>query len=422
MIIEFSVQNYRSIKELQSLSLLAAPIKSKNSNLDGDNIFQVSDKLSLLKSTAIYGANGSGKSNMVRALIVMLVFVDKSFKDDEIGKRIIEPFAFDRSSFKDPTFFQLVFICDGIKYRYGFEAKGNEVKSEWLFGTPGKKEVYYFTREGDKIQINEDKFSEGKGLQDKTSPTNLFVNVCKAFYGPISKQIIDFFKFRISISAGVNDTGFRESTLALMKDEEIKQKIVALLNEADFGIQSISNKQVTANDLPEGTPGDVVQKVSSKNLEFLLSKRPVFDENGIEVGTRELLMDSQESDGTLKFFNYSGAILDALKDGGILIIDEFDARLHPLLTRKLVKMFNSPASNKNNAQLVFVTHDTNLLDNSLLRRDQIYFTEKNKRSETVLYSLADFKGIRNDASYEKDYIKGKYGAIPFLGNFDKLFE
>ena len=133
-------------------------------------------------------------------------------------------------------------------------------------------------------------------------------------------------------------------------------------------------------------------------------------------------MDSQESDGTLKFFNYSGAILDALEEGGTLIIDEFDARLHPLLTQKLVKMFNSPVSNKKNAQLIFVTHDTNLLDNSLLRRDQIYFTEKNKRSETVLYSLADFKGIRNDASYEKDYIKGKYGAIPFLGNFEKLFE
>ena len=100
----------------------------------------------------------------------------------------------------------------------------------------------------------------------------------------------------------------------------------------------------------------------------------------------------------------------------------FDARLHPLLTRKLVKMFNSPVSNKKNAQLVFVTHDTNLLDNSLLRRDQIYFTEKNKCSETVLYSLVDFKGVRNDASYEKDYIKGKYGAIPFLGNCEKLFE
>jgi uncharacterized protein len=421
MILEFSVKNYRSIKELQTLSMIASPVKSRNAELDINNVFQISDKLSLLKSVAIYGANGSGKSNLVKALITMLVYIEKSFQDDEIGKRIIEPFAFDRSSFQEPTFFQLVFLSNKTKYRYGFEVKAGKVRSEWLFGTPGKKEVYYFTREGEQIQINEDKFSEGKGLETKTSLTNLFINVCKAFNGTVSKQIIDYFKNNILISAGVNDTGFRGTTLALMKDEVIKQKILTLLNEADFGIQGITNKHINAGDLPEGTKIDI-SKLTSEKLEFLLSKRPVFDENGKEIGTRELLMDSQESDGTLKFFNYSGAILDTLEDGGALIIDEFDARLHPLLTKKLVKMFNSPVSNKKNAQLIFVTHDTNLLDNSLLRRDQIYFTEKNKRSETVLYSLADFKGIRNDASYEKDYIKGKYGAIPFLGNFEKLFE
>ena len=422
MIIEFSVKNYRSIKELQTLSMIAAPIKSKNENLDNENVFQISDKISLLKTAAIYGANGSGKSNLVKALITMFVFIDKSFQDDEIGKRIIEPFAFDRFSFMEPTFFQLVFFSNNTKYRYGFEVKAGKVRSEWLFGTPGKKEVYYFTREGEKIQINDDKFSEGKGLETKTSLTNLFINVCKAFNGTVSKQIIDYFKTNILISAGVNDTGFRGTTLALMKDEVIKQKILSLLNEADFGIQGITNKPINAGDLPEGTSIDIVSRVTSEKLEFLLSKRPVFDENGKEIGSRELLMDSQESDGTLKFFNYSGAILDTLEDGGALFIDEFDARLHPLLTRKLVKMFNSPVSNQKNAQLIFVTHDTNLLDNLLLRRDQIYFTEKNKRSETVLYSLADFKGVRNDASYEKDYIKGKYGAIPFLGNFEKLFE
>ena len=133
-------------------------------------------------------------------------------------------------------------------------------------------------------------------------------------------------------------------------------------------------------------------------------------------------MDGHESDGTQKFFNYSGVITYDLIYGSALFLDEFDARLHPMLTKKIVEMFNSPTLNKNGAQLVFVTHDTNLLDNSLLRRDQIYFTEKNKMQETVLYSLADFKGIRNDASYEKDYINGKYGAIPFLGDFEKLFQ
>jgi len=422
MIIEFSVKNYRSIKELQTLSLIAAPIKSKNQELDNNNLIPVSEKLSLLKSVAIYGANGSGKSNLIKSLIMMFIFIDKSFQEDELGKRIIEPFAFDKTSFQEPTFFQLIFICDQVKYRYGFEVKENTVVNEWLFGTPGKKEVYYFLREGAKIQINDDKFEEGKGLVDKTSSSNLFLNVCKAFNGRVSKQILDFFRFRIGISAGVNDTAFRESTLKLMKDAVIKQQIISLLNVADFGIQDISNKRISAADLPDSSLAELRKKVADETWEFLLSKRPVFNESGDVIGQRELLMESQESDGTLKFFNYSGAILDALMDGGALFIDEFDARLHPMLTRKIIEMFNSNKMNKNGAQLVFVTHDTNLLDNSIMRRDQIYFTEKNKLSQTVLYSLADFKGVRNDASYEKDYINGKYGAIPFLGNFAKLFE
>jgi AAA15 family ATPase/GTPase len=422
MIIEFSVKNYRSIKKLQTLSLVAASIKSKNPELDAKNVISISEKLSLLKSAAIYGANGSGKSNLIKALITMLVFIDRSFQDDQIGKRIIEPFAFDLESHKEPSFFQVVFICDHVRYRYGFEVYQNIVVSEWLFGTPGKKEVYFFTREKSEIQINEDKFGEGKGLIDKTSPNNLFLNVCKAFNGKVSKQINDFFKLKIAISAGVNDTGFRESTLELMKKPDVKQRIISLLNVADFGIQDITNKQITPDDLPESSPNELLKRISDEKLEFILSKRPVFNSQGEKVGTRELLLDTQESDGTLKFFNYSGAILDALSDGGALFIDEFDARLHPLLSRKLVEMFNSSVINKNNAQLVFVTHDTNLLDNAILRRDQIYFTEKNRQSETELYSLAEFKGVRNDATFENDYIKGKYGAIPFLGNFEKLFE
>ncbi len=421
MIIEFSVKNYRSIKELQTLSLIAAPIKSKNVELDTNNLIPVSDKLSLLKSVAIYGANGSGKSNLIKALITMFIFIDKSFQDDEVGNRIVEPFAFNKTSFLEPTFFQLIFICDRVKYRYGFEVRQNTVISEWLFGSPGKKEVYYFTREGSKIQINEDKFEEGKGLIDKTSFNNLFLNVCKAFNGKISKQILDFFRFRISISEGVNDTAFHKSTLTLMKDTVIKQQIISLLNVADFGIQDINSKRITAADIPDDSFAELRKKVADETWEFLMSKRPVFDENGEVIGERELLMEGQESDGTLKFFNYSGAVLDALMDGGALFIDEFDARLHPLLTKKIVELFNSQQINKNGAQLIFVTHDTNLLDNSVLRRDQIYFTEKNKLSQTVVYSLADFKGVRNDASYEKDYINGKYGAIPFLGNFEKLF-
>ena len=422
MIIEFSVKNYRSIKELQTLSMVAAPIKSKYPELDTNNIIKVSDKLSLLKSVAIYGANGSGKSNLIKALYIMLIFIRDSFKNDQLGKFIIEPFELNQESQNEPTFFQLIFICDDIRYRYGFEVFDNEVKSEWLFGTPDKKEVYFFTREGSTIQINEKQFGEGKNLVDKTSESNLFMNIAKAFNGKVSKQIFDYLNYEIAISTGVADQGFRNTTLTLIKNETIKQQILSLLNFADFGIQDINYKKMTIDDLPANSPKGFSEDVATGNLELLFSKRSIQNEKNENVGYRMFLMDGQESDGTQKFFNYSGIITKTLQYGSALFLDEFDARLHPMLTKKLVEMFNSPTINKNGAQLVFVTHDTNLLDNTLLRRDQIYFTEKNKMQETVLYSLADFKGVRNDASYEKDYINGKYGAIPFLGDFEKLFQ
>ena len=422
MIIEFSVKNFRSIKDLQVLSLIAAPIKSKYPDLDSDNTIRVTDKLSLLRTIAIYGANGSGKSNIVKAFIAMLIFIRDSFKDDKIGEQIIEPFELNTETIGAPTFFQLIFICQGIKYRYGFEVYKNKVISEWLFGTPEKKEVYFFTREGNEIRINENQFAEGKDLTDKTSENNLFLNVCKAFNGLVSKRITEFFIRKIAISTGINDMAFRGITQFLMSDKSYKEKILSMLNMADFGVQDISNKKNSAEELPKNTSKDLLSDASTEKIEFILVKRPLFDAKGANKGDRTWIMDNQESDGTQKFFNYSGAVLNALNEGGTLVLDEFDARLHPSLTKKLVEMFQAPSVNKNGAQLIFVTHDTNLLDNTLLRRDQVYFTEKNKFSETQLYSLAEFKGIRNDASYEKDYIKGKYGAIPFLGNFEKLFE
>ncbi|MDO8928761.1 MAG: AAA family ATPase, partial [Bacteroidota bacterium] len=142
---------------------------------------------------AIYGANGSGKSNMVKAIHVMLVFIRDSFKYDMLGQGIVEPFLLNPESFNLPTYFQLIFICENIRYRYGFEVLGNEVKSEWLFGTPDKSEVYFFVRDASSIKINEKKFAEGKNLNDKTSKSNLFLNIVKAFNGKISNKIVYYF-------------------------------------------------------------------------------------------------------------------------------------------------------------------------------------------------------------------------------------
>lgn len=418
MIIEYSVKNYRSIKELQTLSLVAAPIKSKYPELDTNNLIHVSDKLSLLKTVGIYGANGSGKSNIIKSLISMLLFVRDSFKNDDLGVMLIDPFLLNKTNKEEPSFFQLTFICDTVKYRYGFELFKNEVLSEWLFGTPEKNEVYYFTREGADINVNKKHFSEGLGLAEKTSKNNLFLNITKAFNGKLSKEIYDFFIHKISLNAGVNDIGFRDRTLELLKYSDYKQKIINLLNEADFGINDINHHRIKKEDLPDNAPQDLLKDAAEGKIDILVSHRSLRENNhDLDV---TFSFDDKESEGTKKLFNYSGIVIDALQKGRSLFIDEFDSRLHPLLTKRLVEMFNSSELNKEGAQLVFVTHDTNLLDNTLMRRDQIYFVEKKKNFETELYSLVDFKGVRNDASFEKDYIKGKYGAIPFLGNFENI--
>ncbi len=398
MLVEFSVQNFKSIKELQTVSFVAAPIVSKYKNVDTDNVFRASEKDNLLKTIGLYGANGSGKSNLIKALAAMTLFVKQSFHNEKLGSELIMPFAYDKTALQNPTFFQIVFFLSGKKYRYGFEILGNHVVTEWLFGTAHKNEVVYFTRENQKIDINKTQFSEGIGAEKKTRPTNLFLNVADALNGQVAESVKKYLTDYIVVSS--NDWAFRELSVRYLEDKRDKQAILQWLNDADMGISDI-----TKNETPESIKNNLGNRLLS-----------------IRQGDHDLVnapFDIYESEGTKKFFNYSSILLSALKIGKVVILDEFDAHFHPLLSKKIITLFHAP-TNLKFAQLLFVTHDTHLLDAQMMRRDQIYFVEKNQKGESTFYSLADFKGIRNDASFEKDYIKGKYGAIPFLGNFDQF--
>lgn len=402
MIVEFSVKNYKSIKDLQTVSFVAAPIVSKYKNVDTDNIFQATEKDILLKTVGLYGANGSGKSNLVNALQAMTLFVKQSFNNDKLGSEIVIPFSYDSQTLHSPTFFQIVFFLSGKKYRYGFEVLGNTVVTEWLFGTAQKNEVVYFTRENNKIDINKTQFSEGIGAEKKTRPTSLFLNVADALNGQIAESVKTYLTDYIIVSS--NDLSFRDLSMRYLENQADKQALLQLLNYADLGIRDVAKV-----DIPDSLPESVKKSLGNG----LVSIRQ--GENGLINAP----FDLTESEGTKKFFNYSSLLLMALKTGKAVILDEFDAQFHPLLSKKIIELFHAP-TNLKSAQLLFVTHDTHLLDARLMRRDQIYFVEKNQKGESSFYSLADFKGIRNDASFEKDYIKGKYGAIPFLGNFEQL--
>lgn len=426
MIIEFSVGNFRSIREMQTLSMTAANIVSKYKDVDSKNLINVSEKLSLLKSKAIYGANASGKSNLIRGLVTFIAIVNKSVKDDRILEERIENFKLSTETENVPTFFQLTFILNEVLYRYGFEATSKEIVSEWLFGSPGKKEVPFFTREGRDINVNENKFKEGNKFTDLfkqedndiARSNSLFLTSVKSFSGGLSKDIVEYIS-RIFVVSGLSDTIMHSFAGEALSETDTKRKIVELLKIADTGISDVERIEITKENLTDDTPEEVVQDIEQgKKYATIVTEHKRFNSKLKEVKPVVFSMLRNESQGSRKMFEISPFILQSLEESRTLVIDEFDARFHPLLTQKLVELFNSTSNTK--SQFIFATHDTNLLNAKLLRRDQICFAEKDKYGASHFYSLVDFKGIRNDSSFEKDYIAGRYGAIPFLGDFNSI--
>jgi uncharacterized protein len=400
MLIEFSIGNYKSFKDVVTFSMVAANITSKDKSLDVNNLHCTEEDLCLLKSAAIYGANGSGKSNFAGAVLFMRDFVFNSSKSTQESETIpVEAFRLSVETEEGPSFFEIVFLIDGIKYRYGFEVNAERVIKEWLFTTTSRKESKLFVRDENGIVVMP-KFKEGKDLIDKTRENALFLSVVAQFNGAISKQVINWFR-RLSVISGLEDRTYRSYTERTFADESHRDSILQFIKRLDLGISDIQIQSMS------GAPKQVVT-VHRK-----------YDSKGKPTSVEMFDIDSHESEGTKKLFALAGPLMETLKSGRILVIDELDARLHPLITLAVIDLFHSPEANAKGAQLIFITHDTNLLSNKIFRRDQIWFAEKDKHGATHMHSLVEYK-VRNDASFESDYIHGKYGAIPFLGDLRRL--
>jgi uncharacterized protein len=422
MLIEFSVGNYLSFKEQVTFSMVASKIVAKDKSLDENNVFKIDDDLSLLKSAAIYGANASGKSNFIDALSFMRKFVLSSSKDTQAAEPIeAEAFRLDSETVAKPSFFEVVFLLDGKKYRYGFEVDTEKVVSEWLFFTPKTKEAKLFTRASEGIVFS-GSFKEGKGLGEKTRTNALFLSVAAQFNGTIAQQILAWFR-NLGIISGFVDDGIRAFTIKGLEIDEIRPDIVKLIKKLDLGIDGIQieKAEMTEALLPKNLPLDVKEALlkTIPNKVFIRTMHKKYASDGKEVSTEMFDLDDNESEGTKRLFSLAGPLVSVLRNGKTLVVDELDARLHRLMTCQIIRLFNSNETNPNNAQLIFTTHDTSLLNNTLFRRDQIWFAEKNEHGATDLYSLAEFK-VRNDASYEKEYVQGRYGAIPFIGDIHQL--
>ena len=429
MLIEFSVGNYRSFKEKVTFSMLAANLVAKDKQLDDNNVFAVDDNLQLLKSAAIYGANASGKSNVAKALNFMKWFMINSSKETQSTEEInVERFRLSTETETEPSFFELVFLLDGQRYRYGFEATPSKVVSEWLYYVPKLKETKLFERENNKISSS--KTYKADGIQEKTRHNALFLAVSAQFNVKIAEKILRWLTNNLRILFGDDIT--LDYTLDCLRSSENKVEIIQLIRKLDLGINGleIGDSEILDDASQNEISGESNTRSFSlkKILNILKDKKKSIstihkklDYDGNEISTEIFDLREQESAGTQKLFALAGSIVDALKGGKVLIVDELDARLHPLISLAIVELFNSNETNPNNAQLVFMTHDTNLLSNKVFRRDQIWFAEKNKQGATDLYSLAEYK-VRNDASFDSDYIKGRYGAIPYIGKLNHLVD
>lgn len=422
MLLQFSINNYRSIKDTITFSMLSS---SKN-----ENSFKVK-KYNLLNSAVIYGANASGKSNLLRAMAFMgRIVLNKTKVIQSTDTLPHDPFRLNSSTQDASSTFEIVFFIGETKYRYGFELDNTVVYAEWLYADEKGKEAKLFYRDSeDEEYVNKHKFKEGYLFFDsskskiKISSNQLFIWKCDQDGGEISKSILKWFS-RFNLIDGLDHGGYISYTMKKMEDLTFRNEMVNLVKTADIGIEDITiEEEEVPLDMIEkmGLPIDLKEEIlkdgglKSVNINTYHKK---FDENNNEIGNEIFELDDEESLGTRKFFKMSAPILNTLQEGKILVIDELDASLHPMLTKHLIKLFSDKNINTENAQLIFATHDTNLLKPQIFKRDQIWFTEKDKYGSTALYSILEIKGVRANDDFEKQYIQGKYGAVPYLGKFE----
>ena len=421
MIVQFTVGNFLSFNAKQVLNLEAKGISELKTNICTFKAEKI------LRSMVIYGANSSGKSNLIKAMERMREVVLSSVRLNDSDELEYSPFLLSIETDSLPTFFEIIFWKESIRYRYGFEYNLRQIENEWLFaGKSEKSEKTLFIRTIEGIAVDA-KYKEGVGIESKTNNNRLFVSLVAQLGGPISKQILEFFK-NYNVLSGLDHNDYKGFTTRMLhKNLNGCEESLELYQKLKLGFQDI--KAIESDFNLSEFPKNLTDELRIKLVKDLTGKRNIslktvhnkYDKQGEIVDF--VLFDKlkNESEGTNKIIDLSGPIFDTLKFGKALIIDELDAKLHPLITMRIVELFNSPISNTKNAQLIFATHDTNLLGEELFRRDQIWFTEKDEREQTELYSLYDFNlpdgsKVRNDSNLEKNYIRGRYGAIPFITN------
>ncbi len=431
MLVEFSVENYRSIYKRQTLSMVASDDEEM---LDRNSFAIPNSRLRALATAAIYGPNGSGKSNLLQAMQTQRNLVVYSATRMQLGSKLpVKPFLLDAEATKKPTCFEIIFIQNQVRYEYGISLDQQRIHEEWLIAYPKGRAQNWFSRsyQPEKQETQADQGYEwyfspalkgGKQqIKNFVRPNSLFLSHAAQNNHPQLGQIYEWFH-----KPGIIDPDFYGSYTAARCDDdpEFLNQVVKMLNQADIGISDIQfNTQSSSEENQHLLEIRVNSSAMAKIDGIELISHQDIDIK--EIVTVHQMLDSdtvatwslkEESNGTQRLFAMARPWLEVLAAGELLIMDELDRSLHPVLSKFLIKMFQNPQINKNRAQLIFTTHDTALLDKEIFRQDQVWFTEKD-RSMTHLYSLLDFKP-RPDESLQRGYLLGRYGAIPFVGGWN----
>lgn len=402
-LLQFTVGNYRSFHYARTFSMVPHSIQD-----NPKECVVAEGYYKYLTTAVVYGANSSGKSNLIAALATMKDMVLSSVKLNDHDPLLYDPFLLAEELGNQPTHFEIVYLdADQTRVRYGFDYTMHQINREWLFiSKKNKKEEPYFVRDEEGIGVDENLFAEGAGLEERTNDNRLFVSLVAQLGGVISKSVLDYFKSAYNVISGLNNQGYEGLTeRQFLNEEEESADALQFFKDLQLGFADI---ETVERDAEKG-----------KKAIDIFTMHNIYDVDGKVVGKQRFRFNYCESQGTQKIFELAGPLFEALRHGRLLVMDELDAKMHPLISRHIIRLFSNEKTNPYHAQLLFTTHDTNLLSSHLLRRDQIWFTEKDKTESTDLYSLMhivlpDGTKPRGDGNLERNYIKGRYGAIPYL--------
>lgn len=411
MLIEFSVKNFLSFKDKATLSM-----EKGNGDENIDNII-FNDITDLVKNAAIYGANASGKSNILKAFTCAILMIRNS-NLMSVGEKwsYIKPFLFDETSKNKPSEFEFIFITNNVKYKYFFSADQNRIYEESLDVYNSQKPTNIFTRKDTNIyEFSNDK-NKLASLAANNTENKLFLSTATTWNYEKTKDAFLWFTKAIDTYDSFNKI-MDKDLIDYSENEELKKFSLKLLKEADILIKNISVSYEEKE--MEGTIADMPVIPIVKKVDIELEHEVVDEENNTHTYK---LNFKDESSGTKVLFAFAPFLKRAFEETKVIIVDELEKSMHPKIVEFIVKLFNNKDINKVNSQLIFTTHATNLLNLEILRRDQIWFVEKNpKNGNSELYPLDSFS-VRKDENIQKGYINGRYGAVPFIKDIDLWLE